>query len=535
MNRFFLAVAAVCAAVSAYSADAPYVDRQVLVKFKSGTVTALPPGATVIKSWPQIKAQLVRLKLGMSVTQGIAFFRQRPDVVYAEPNLIRHWFKNVNDPLANQQYHLTRIKAREAWDFGTGNSNIVVAVLDSGFELSHVDMAGKFTPGFDFMDNDTDPTWVTEPHGVETSGCVAAATDNGVGIASIGFNCKVMPLRVGDFFIPESNSVSGMIWAADKGAKVINMSYGGPGSTQAARDATEYAWGKGVVLVASAGNDGGTEVNYPAGYPRVIPVAATDQNDQRAGFSTHGDWVTVAAPGVAVVTTMPSNSYGPADGTSFSGPITAGLAGLLRSLAPTATNVQIRDAIESTCDPVGDFVTKGRINAFKAMKKLDFALSPGIVVNCDSIATVIGNALIGDPLSVSDSDDIYYQIGTTALNNLGQAGAAEAFFTVPMDVEQISIKLEAVAGSSGGTSMVWLWDWSTGQYVHIGSTPISASGNITRTLVVRRNDVSRYVGAGGSVRLLVRGHKPNRPYPFPLPLPFTYQIDVLQLLVKSPA
>jgi hypothetical protein len=535
MNRFFLAIAALCAVASAYSSPLPYVDREVLVKFRSGSVTALPVGATVVKSWPQIKVQLVKLKQGMSVAQGITFFKKRADVVYAEANMIRQWTLNVNDPLAAQQYHLNKIKAREAWDIGTGNPGVVVAVLDSGFELTHVDMAGKFVAGFDFMDNDTDPTWVSEPHGVETSGCVAAATNNGVGIAAIGYNCKVMPIRVGDTGIPTANSISGMIWATDHGAKVINMSYGGLGNVQAEKDATEYAWSNGVVVIASAGNSGNTDVNYPAGYPKVIPVAATDQNDQKAGFSTYGNWVTVAAPGVAVITTMPNNSYGPADGTSFSGPITSGLAGLLVSLAPTATNTQIRDAIESTCDNVGNFVTKGRINALKAMQKLNVSVSPGIVVNCDSISTVIGTPLVGDPLSVSTSDNIYFQVGSVALNNLGQAGGAEAFFTVPTDVDQISIGLEAVAGVPGGTSMVWLWNWNTGQYSLIGATPIAASGNTIKTLVVRRTEVPAYVGPGGSVRALVRGHMPNRGYPFPLPVPFTYQIDLFQLLVKSPA
>src|ERR1044072_3081279 len=343
-----------------------------------------------------------------------------------------------------------------------------------------------------------------------------------------------MPIRVGDFFIDTGASISGMMYAADNGAKVINMSYGGPSNVQAEQDAVNYAWGKGLVVIASAGNDGAQAKNYPGAYNNVICVAATDQNDQKAGFSTFGDWVHVAAPGVQVLTTIPGNSYGPADGTSFSRPITAGLAGVLFSFAqPNTPNTVIRDAILNTCDPVGNFVIKGRINAFKAMQLLATQQAPAIEVSPLTINTTFGNYIFGDLTSVSASDNIYYQIGSTMLGTVGQAASAELSFDIPTDTNQIGVTIETIGGIDGGTNNVWLWNWNTSQYDLIGSTPLAASGDAPKTLNVALPNVSRYVGPGGAAFLLVRGHLPLKTLPLNVPPTFNYRIDQAKLLIRQ--
>lgn len=158
--------------------------------------------------------------------------------------------------------------------------------------------------------------------------------------------------------------------------------------------------------------------------------------------------------------------------------------------------------------------------------------SVGSTINPDSITTYIGTELAGDPASVSTSDDIYFQIGSTGIPQFGQAAGAEATFTVPSDTRQISIKLESIAGLLGGTNMVWLFDWSANQYVLIGSTPMLAAGNTSKSIVVRTSDVPRYLGPAGEVKLRVRGHLPLKPFNNSIPNPFTYRIDVLQLLIR---
>lgn len=533
MRKFITLAALAATAVSAIAQTPQYVSREVLVKFKTSAVT-LPAGATVKRYWKQIGWRTIKLPASMSVAQGITYYRRLANVQYVEPNYIRTPFRTVNDPMFGQQYAMTKIKANQAWDLGIGNPAVIVAVLDTGFEVSHTDMQGKFVAGFDFIDNDNDPTWSANPHGVETAGCVAAGTDNAKGIAAIGFNCRVMPLRVGDSGIPLDASISGMMYAADNGAKVINMSYGGPGVTQSEQDAVNYAWNKGLVVIASAGNTPNTNKNYPAACDNVISVAASDQNDAQADFTTFGDWVDVAAPGVQVLTTAPNNSYAPADGTSFSGPITAGLAGLLFAFAqPNTPNTTIRDAILNTCDPVGNWVINGRINAFKAMQLLAVQQAPAIEVDPVSIQTTYGTTIFGDVASVLNSDNIYYQIGSSPLGTVGQAAAAEMQFNIPADTSQISIKLETIGGIAGGTNNMWLWNWNTSQYDLIGSTPMVASGDSIKTINVPNINVGRYVGPGGSAFLLVRGHLPLKPLQYTVPSPFNYRIDQAKLLIRQ--
>jgi hypothetical protein len=158
--------------------------------------------------------------------------------------------------------------------------------------------------------------------------------------------------------------------------------------------------------------------------------------------------------------------------------------------------------------------------------------SVGSTINADSISTYVGTELAGDPASISTSDSIYYQIGSIGIPQFGQAAGADVAFTVPSDTKQISVKLQAIAGISGGTNMVWLFNWNTGQYVLVGSTPLAASGSASKTIVVRATDVPSYVGPGGQVLARVRGHFPLRPFNNSVPNPFTYRIDVLQLLIR---
>jgi hypothetical protein len=153
-------------------------------------------------------------------------------------------------------------------------------------------------------------------------------------------------------------------------------------------------------------------------------------------------------------------------------------------------------------------------------------------VNADSINTTIGSYIIGDPVSISTSDDLFYQIGSIGIPQFGQSAGAEAVFTVPGGTTQITLKQESVAGVVGGTTMIWLWNWQTGQYVLIGSSPIQASGNLARTLAVRATDVPKYMNGTNQVKALIRGHLPFRPFQNTMPNPFTYKVDLFQLLVR---
>ena len=200
------------------------------------------------------------------------------------------------------------IKATPAWDAAKGDPEVVIAILDSGVDRTHPDLAAKvISPGRDFANDDNDATddnW----HGTHVAGIAAADSNNAEGIAGVAWNCKILPVKVagadGTGFY--SWIIDGIIWAADQGAEVINLSMGGDFDDPFLEDACKYAFDHGVVVVASAGNDFGGPVLYPAAYDNyVLAVAATDYNDQAADFSNSGPQVDVAAPGVYILGPAP--------------------------------------------------------------------------------------------------------------------------------------------------------------------------------------------------------------------------------------
>ncbi|MBM4402203.1 MAG: S8 family serine peptidase, partial [Candidatus Cloacimonetes bacterium] len=294
---------------------------------------------------------------GTDIKRAVTKLNNRMDVAYAEPNYKAYAFFTPNDPSFSQQYGLQRIQAPQAWDIHQGDSTTVAAVVDTGINSSHADLSNKVVNGsYD----------CGIYHGTHCAGIIAADTNNGVGIAGVGFKVNLAGYNaldcsgsgsLGTIAQEINNATSG-------GAKVINLSLGGPSGSSTLKNAIDNAVNSGVVVVASAGNCGEgcpssncqsvNQVNYPAAYDNVIAVAATDSSDQRACFSNKNDYVDVTAPGVSIYSTLGS-SYGNMSGTSMSGPHVAGLAALLYSLpqysARNTANAQaIRQIIETTTD-----------------------------------------------------------------------------------------------------------------------------------------------------------------------------------------
>ncbi len=357
-----------------------------------------------------------------------------PNVIYAEPNYIYHTCLIPNDPDLNLQYYLHNtgqtggkpdadIDALEAWDIETGDENIVIAIHDTGVDWDHPDLEDNIwiNPGedlngngivdpSDFNDVDDDSNGfiddirgydfvnTTKPvvpgedgtipdnnpmdfhgHGTHCSGIASASTDNNIGIAGVCWNCSIMPVRIGY----KSSSGSGLIdivgaakgleYAADNGAHVISMSWGGSQITWLIWDAVNYSYSKGSILVAAAGNIGNGIEHYPAAYPNVIAVAATDHNDTRAHTafgSNHGSWVDVAAAGEYVYSTLFNDTYVTWSGTSMATPQVAALAALILSKNPSFNQKQVWTIIRSTTDAVNSsdkYIGTGRINAHQAI------------------------------------------------------------------------------------------------------------------------------------------------------------------------
>jgi subtilisin family serine protease len=300
----------------------------------------------------------------------ITALSHRADVTYAEPDATTEATQTPNDPGWTAQWDLAKVNAPAAWDKTTGSSSVVVAVLDSGVDFTHPDLQGRFVAGYDFIDNDTDPT-DQYGHGTSIAGILGASSNNAIGLAGTCWTCMIMPVRVLDANGSGTYSTlsNGITWATDHGASVISMSLVGSADSSTLHSAVQYAHNHGVVLVAAAGNAGNSTLTYPASYPEVIGVAGTQSNDTLYTWSSYGSWVKVAAPGCDYTTLM-GGGYGTACGTSSSTPIVAGIAGLAKSVQPSATNAQIEAAIESSAVGIGSSVSCGRVDALATLTAL---------------------------------------------------------------------------------------------------------------------------------------------------------------------
>ena len=242
-----------------------------------------------------------------------------------------------------------------AWSRSTGSTSQVVAVVDTGVNAAHPDLTGRVLAGHDFVNNDTNAA-DDNGHGTMVAGIAAADTNNGVGIAGVAWTARILPVKVLDSTGEglDSTIAEGVRWAADNGATVINLSLGGPGSSAVLHDAVTYAVGKRIPVVAAAGNTGDGTPQYPAADAAVIAVAAEAPDGGIASFSSFGDWVDVAAPGVGITSTYLGTSYvtGGA-GTSFASPIVAGVAALVRTQHPAWTPTQIAARIEGSATDIG--------------------------------------------------------------------------------------------------------------------------------------------------------------------------------------
>ena len=355
-----------------------FSQEQILVKFQPNV--NLPEaaeihrqlGGQVKETVPGIGVQVVTVPKGQAKEKAKAY-GLNAKVVYAEPDFVAQAVGSPDDSYFGLQWGLTKIGAAQAWEVTMGSPGINIAILDTGVDLDHPDLADKLMSNVNFSNSGTaDDVY---GHGTHVAGIAAAITNNGMGVAGLGYGSTIMNVKVLSDMGAGAYSwvASGIVWAADNGADVINMSLGGPSESSTLEDALTYALSKGVVVVAAAGNNGDTTPMYPAYYTNCIAVAATDANDARASFSNYGDWVDVAAPGLSIYSTLKNSSYGYMSGTSMAAPHVAGLAALVFTTVSDTNsdgklNDEVRSRIETTCDDVGvSGIGYGRVNAAQAV------------------------------------------------------------------------------------------------------------------------------------------------------------------------
>ena len=369
---------------------------------------------------PLQQTYLLRFSDIEKTKQLIEALRARPEIAYAEQVPLDKLLLTPNDPSLSTQWHLSAIGAASAWNYFSSGSSIVVAIVDDAVETTHSDLSGNIwvnpgeiadngidddgngyiddINGWDLADNDNNPnpSSIGLDHGTHVAGIVSAVSNNGTGIASMGYSCKLMCIKSTNVPISVTYGYEGIIYAANNNADVINLSWGGSYSSITAENVINYALAKNCIIVAAAGNDNVNTPFYPADFDGVIAVAATNSSNQKASFSNYGSWVDISAPGENIYSTTVGNSYGYKSGTSMASPLVAGLVGLMRSLNPGMPPEDVKNCLFSTAvnidasNPayVGS-LGAGRIDAAAAMACVNSSLDNAPVANFSASNTNI--------------------------------------------------------------------------------------------------------------------------------------------------
>jgi len=325
-------------------------------------------------------------------------------VRYAERNGVVRALYTPNDPDYDNQWGPGAIGCPEAWDIEKGDTGILVAVLDTGIDYFHEDLTNYVPGGYDWVYDDTDP-WDDGGHGTHCAGIIAATMDNQLGISGIA-QVGIMAEKVLNSAGSGSDwgTAQGIIHATDAGADVISLSLATPLSSSVLKDACQYAWDAGVVLVAAAGNNNGGPVGYPAAYGTVIAVSALSSSTALASYSNIGPEIELAAPGSSIYSTVPGNGYSSKSGTSMAAPHVAGVAALILSHDPTMSNSELRELLNTTADDLGapgrdDSFGHGRVDAYECLlsefpdiwvypSSMDIRVAPG---SESDVVLTIGN------------------------------------------------------------------------------------------------------------------------------------------------
>ena len=317
----------------------------------------------------------------------LSVLRSFPEIEFADPIPLPqvHWLPNdLGSNSTSGQYALHLMHAENAWDITRGKKSVVVAVVDNGVDLRHPDLVNKLVPGYDLADGDNDPDipHMGFDHGTHVAGIIGAQTNNDRGIASIGNEVMIMPVKVtyddAENFKEITHGYEGILWAAENGADIINCSWGGYETYSSSEDVIITATEMGSLIVASAGNDNTTLKEYPAAFLRVLAVASSNSEDKKSDFSNHGSWVDVSAPGSNILSTIPGSvEYGNKNGTSMAAPMVSAVCALVKSLSASYTPGEITQIIKNTADPIiyandpsyNGLLGTGRVDAYFAVRE----------------------------------------------------------------------------------------------------------------------------------------------------------------------
>ncbi len=330
-----------------------------------------PHGGKRVGKIEGIGVHIVELPAKASEKAIAALLSKNKHFKFAELDAVVAPAGTANDPYFPNAWHLSKIGAPTAWDASQGDG-VIVAILDTGVNGNHEDLVGRMVPGWNFYDNNADTSDV-HGHGTAVAGAAVANTNNGKGVAAIAGNAYIMPVRIADANAQATGSAiaQGLVWAADRGAKVANISYHGIPGNLTVQNAAQYMKNKGGLVVVAAGNTS-AEIVSPAD-DSMIFVSATDGNDVKTSWSSWGNYVDVAAPGVNIYTTDRGGGYRTASGTSLASPVVAGVVGLMWAANPRLGPSDIERVLFGTARDLGkagfdSYYGHGRVDAAAAVQ-----------------------------------------------------------------------------------------------------------------------------------------------------------------------
>ena len=420
-------------------------------------------GARDVKEIAGTGVHILDLPQAASERGFVRMFAARPEVEFAELDQIRTMEQVIpNDPLYGNlnAWSLGTIKAPDAWAITTGNSNVVIAILDTGVDGSHEELVGKMVAGWNVYEQNSD-TRDVQGHGTMVAGTAAARGNNGIGVASVAWACSIMPVRISDNYgyATDSSIAAGLTWAADHGARVANVSYNVAGSSTVSR-AARYFQRKGGVVAVAAGNQG-MFIDVPDD-PYLLTVGATNSEDVLYSWSNTGGGVDLVAPGSAF-TIANGGGYAVATGTSNAAPIAAAAAALLFSVNPSLTPDEVQVALEESADDLGaiGFDTSygsGRVNLERAL-----LLAVGGGSDVDRVVPTVSIGSPADGTTVSGTISVW----VTASDNVG--------------VKRVEFYVDGALTASS-TNSPFTTKWNTRRVTHgahiLQAKAYDAAGNI---------------------------------------------------------
>ena len=368
----------------------------------------------------QGKIQVVELPRNASETALVQRLSHNPHIKFAELDRRVKSSMAANDPYVGSEWHLAKIGASTAWD-STQGAGVTIAILDSGVDTTHPDLVPNLVAGYNTYDSNNDVSDVCG-HGTAVAGTAAAVSNNGTGVAGIAGQARIMPVRVAYLnstdngcYAYYSTVASGLTYAADHGARVANVSYGGVSASSAVVSSANYMKSKGGLVFISAGNTGTDQGLAPT--TAMVVVSATDAGDLRPSWSSFGSFVALSAPGTNIWTTSRGGVYQGWNGTSFSSPLTAGVAALLMSAAPTLSNAQVENLLYSTAVDLG---TAGRDPYFGFGRVDAGAGVRAALASVPAVDSVAPTAVINAPLGSSSVSGLV-AVDVSAADNVGVA------------------------------------------------------------------------------------------------------------------